>query len=107
MPSLPTPAQATLCEPDDGIEGHFVQNFGIARKANFCQSLIGAPLNTAMYMCKLLFIPLLAALALAVTARDTLAGETPAAALRPDGAAPLSERITTLDGKTYEKVVLD
>ena len=58
-------------------------------------------------MCKPLFIPLLAALALAITARDALAGETPAAAERPDGAAPLPDRITTLDGKTYEKVVLD
>ena len=57
-------------------------------------------------MCKPLFIPLLAALALAITAQDDLAGETPAAAERP-GAAPLPERITTLDGKTYEKVVLD
>ena len=58
-------------------------------------------------MCKPLFIPLLAVLALAITARDALAGETPAAAERPDGAAPLPDGITTLDGKTYEKVVLD
>jgi hypothetical protein len=58
-------------------------------------------------MCKLLFIPLLAALALAFTARQALAANETAATQRPDGAAPLPDRITTLDGKSYEKVVLD
>jgi hypothetical protein len=57
-------------------------------------------------MGKLLFIPLLGALALACTARQALAANETTATQRPD-AAPLRDRITTLDGKSYEKVVLD
>lgn len=51
-------------------------------------------------MCKPLFIPLFAALAVAFTTQQTLAADETAATQLPD-------QITTLDGKNYEKVVLD
>lgn len=59
-------------------------------------------------MCKSFLIPLLAGIALTFAPRTALgANEKVPVAQRPDGRAPLPDRITTLDGRSYEKVVVE
>src|SRR5262245_12099097 len=102
-------------EKSVGFAPHLSPNsprFRIAKRLNFCHSPTNDPhLSLSNPMRASLFFPysqLMAAIALSLITHSGLAADQTSAARSAD-AVPFRfpDRITTLDGKTYNKVILD